>query len=680
MASLFLHMGTVTASLFVLLVLLPLPIAHLLLPKRDWSETLLGAFLIGTGSQSAIGLVWSHVVGHAPGTEAAVYLCLLTGGSLFSFLSPRLRQSVQRIFTKDWIKSAFPLLLVLIAAFAVRSIHPLQTAALGQSDAYTHLHYLRHLSEHGKIFNIVYPAGYHWLLALPVLLFGLDPYLVARFAGAFFGTALVLAIYVVLERLVNRRPALLGSFCAACFPGMNILIKTGIGAFANQFGLLLIPCILYLYALLAEKKEGNILGLTLLFIIALLGLAASVPMMLLHIFIIFLIERLVALLRTRRQWLRQTLFLILLCLPAVLLASFHFWQAGSGQRFNTARVLIQYGGEEKATTEKVVHKVQQVSKKTSVTHNKYVEIVLASPYFQLVVDFFTIKRFGFGNFFIDLMGWALLALYLICLGYGVFRQHIGITILGTWGALTTVQASSGFLQFSSYQREGWSLLVATCCLSGVLAGLVYDRIGQYRVMRGSVSLCMFVIACWEVLHPPGHPTLQSSAESLLIESVRFVGESKGKTDSQQECNHGTDNPLCGLLGVFTEDLPLTIVTRYFVGWQNQGDIVPNVLPPESPVTALTVNSSRGITESFTPDRQYLVLLDREKVLQPQDIVSAFAMVAPSQVESVFRQQRYLYRANKKIASYLLSLPKKEWYIEKKALSKNLTAYAVVPRR
>lgn len=133
-------------------------------------------------------------------------------------------------------------------------------------------------------------------------------------------------------------------------------------------------------------------------------------------------------------------------------------------------------------------------------------------------------------------------------------------------------------------------------------------------------------------------------------------------------------------GFFTEDLPLTIVTRYFVGWQNQGDIVPNVLPPESLVTALTVNSSRGVTESFTPDRQYLVLLDREKFLQPQDIVSAFAMVAPSQVESVLRQQGYLYRANKKIAAYLAGLPENEWLIQKKALSKNLTAYAVVPNQ
>lgn len=313
----------------------------------------------------------------------------------------------------------------------------------------------------------------------------------------------MLAIYVLLERLVNRRAAILGSFCAACFPGMNVLIKTGIGAFANQFGLLLVPSILYLYSLLAEQKEEQVIGSVLLFIVACLGLAASVPMMLLHIFIIFVIERLVALVRRRGQWLRQTLFLILLCLPAVLLTTFHFWQAGSGQRFNTAQVLMQYGGEEKATTEKMVHKVQQVSKKTPVARNKWIDTVLGSPYFHLVVDFFTIKRFGFANFSIDLMGWTLLALYLICLGYGVCRQQMGSTVLGIWGALTTVQASSGFLQFSSYQREGWSLLIATCCLAGLLAGLLYGRIRQYQVVRGAVLLSMLVIGGWELRHPQG---------------------------------------------------------------------------------------------------------------------------------------------------------------------------------
>jgi hypothetical protein len=191
---------------------------------------------------------------------------------------------------------------------------------------------------------------------------------------------------------------------------------------------------------------------------------------------------------------------------------------------------------------------------------------------------------------------------------------------------------------------------------------------------------MLAIACWEILHPPGHPALQSSAESLLIKTVRFVGESKKTNNSQQECSDDANNPLCGLLGGFTEDLPLTIVSRYFLGWQNQGEIVPNVLPLKSPVTAYTVSSNRGIIKPFVPDRQYLVLLDREKALQPQDIVSAFAMVAPSQVESVLRQQRYLQQANNKIASYLSGLPDNEWHIEKKALSKNLTAYAVVPRR
>ncbi|MCI5211507.1 MAG: hypothetical protein D3910_22610, partial [Candidatus Electrothrix sp. ATG2] len=464
---------------------------------------------------------------------------------------------------------------------------------------------------------------------------------------------------------------------AACFPGMTLLIKTGIGAFANQFGLLLIPCILYLYSLLAEKNNKQ-LGTSVLFIFACLGLAGSVPMMLLHICVIFVVERLGALVRNRQQWLRQTLFLVVLCLPAVLLTSFHFWQAGSGQRVNTARVLMEYGGKEKATTEKIVHKVQEVAKKTPAARTRLIDTVLTSPYFRLVVDFFTIKRFGFANLYIDVMGWSLLALYLSCIGYGLYRQQKGITVLGIWGALTTVQASSGFLQFSSYQREGWSLLVATCCLSGLLAGGVYNRVRQYRVMRGAVVLSMLAMAWWTFRHPPGHPVLQSSAESLLIETVRSVGGDQSVL--QQECRRHERKPACGLIGAFSEELPLTIVTRHFVGWHNQGEIVPNVLPLDSPVSVLTVKSGQGITEKFFPNRQYLILLDQEKILQPYEIVSAFAMVAPSQVAAVLRQQKHLYRANESILSSLARLPKNEWLIQKKVLSEQLTAYAVVKQQ
>ncbi|MCI5165423.1 MAG: hypothetical protein D3903_04875 [Candidatus Electrothrix sp. GM3_4] len=674
----------VTASLFALLVLPALPLALFFLPKRGWSEVVLGAILIGSCCQAVIGLIWSHQIGHSPTFEVTVYLSLLGGLSLLVFLFRHLHHSGQSLKNLGPIipeRQIWYLLLILIIAFAVRSLHPMQTAALGQSDAYTHLHYLHYITEQARLFNIVYPAGYHWILALPVLVFGLDPYIIARFAGAFFGTALVLAIYVLLDRLVNRRSAIFGSFCAACFPGMNLLIKTGIGAFANQFGLLLIPCILYLYSLLAGKNKKQ-LGSPILFVIACLGLAASVPMMLLHIFIIFILERLVALasalMRNRQQWLRQTVFLVLLCLPAVLLTTFHFWQAGSGQRFNTARVLMQYGGEEKATTEKVVHKVQEATKKTPAVRSRLLDTIIASPYFYLVVDFFTIKRFGFADLYIDLMGWSLLVLYLSCFGYGLYRQQVGIGLLGIWGALTTVQASTGFLQFSSYQREGWSLLVATCCFSGLFAGILYTRIRQYRFMRGAGLLSMAAMAWWTFLHPPGHPILQSSAESLLIETVRSVGGDQSVF--HQECSNNESRPACGLIKLFAEELPLTIVTRHFVGWHNQGEIVANVLPLGSPVAVLTVDSSHDITKYFSPDRQYLVLLDRKKMVQPHELVSAFAMVAPSQVAAVLRQQNNLYQANERILYDLSLLPKNDWLIKKKILSENLTAYSVVPRR
>ncbi|MCI5221089.1 MAG: hypothetical protein D3924_00030 [Candidatus Electrothrix sp. AR4] len=686
MADLLLHMGMVNFSLIILLALPALPLSVFLTGKKaSWPEVLLVSGLLGCCCQAVIGLVWSHLVGRNSVWEAFVYFGLWGLISLVLYINRRSSLlSWQVIFSK---RSYLSLIFLLASAFVVRSIHPLQTAALGQSDAYTHLQYLHEIVDQGRLFNVVYPSGYHWILALPVCVFGLDPYWVVRFCGAFFGTALVLAIYVFLSRLFDRRSALFGSFCAACFPGMILLMKTGVGAFANQLGLFLVPCILYLYNQLVQRVERQV-GWRVLFSVVCLGLAASVPMMLLHVFILFVIERFATLLRRRGSWLRQTALLLLLCLPAVFLIVFHFSQAGSGQRFKTAEVLMEYGGEEKATTEKIVTRMRRATggnlaknlRKNGVQDNaaqvEFVEIIVTSPYFHLLVDFFTIKRFGFSNLYIDLMGWSLLVLYLLCLGFALYQGGVSLMLLGIWGVLTTVQASTGFLQLSSYQREGWSLLIATCCLSGVLSGKFYALTGKYQVVRFSVVALMIALFCWTLGHPPGHPVIQSSAEDVLVQAVRFL--SKGQAEVHEACAEGNTASICKGGRLLSKELPLTIVTRRFTGWHNQGEIVPNVMPPDTSVTSLSVNA-QGVRKSFTPDRQYVVLLDRMKSVRPSEITSAFAMVAPSQIKAVLRQQDHLYKANETIRTYISNLPKSEWWVYQEVLSANLTAYVVIPQ-
>ena len=214
------------------------------------------------------------------------------------------------------------LLVILCIAVVVRCIHPLQHIALGQSDAYSHLHFLRDVLTSGYLQNPIYPPGYHWVLALPTLTFHLDPFNVARYVGAFFGTGLVLAVFVLVKEASDDMSASLSAFLVACFPGFYMLQKTGVGAFANQLGLFLIPVILYFYIRMIEN-DFRWSSYSFLFIISLMGFIASVPMMMIHVCLIIILERIFALVKRPSGWISRSMVVAASGIPALLLFLFH---------------------------------------------------------------------------------------------------------------------------------------------------------------------------------------------------------------------------------------------------------------------------------------------------------------------------------------------------------------------
>ncbi len=659
----------VNGGLAALLVLPLLPFSFRFASEKKWPEILLLALTIGCSLQAVVGLLWSHLIGTAPQGEVIGYFVLCLGLTCLI----RLKKQPGRIKNPPIFRLSAPeviLLVILLLAFWVRSIHPLQTWALGQSDAYTHLHYLHLIADQGRLENVVYPSGYHWLLALPVLVFHIDPYVMARFGGAFFGTAMVLAVYVFLQDLFDRRAAVFGSFCAACFPGMLLLMKTGVGAFANQFGLLLVPTMLWAYVGITGKRERVSM---LLFIAAGLGMAAAVPMMLIHVFLLIGLERTIFLLKEKRAWLTRTALVVFCCLPAILLIAFHFCQAGAGQRYQTARMLTSYGEKNKGIAEKII---VRVNKSQATSGNRLSRLIVQSPYFRLLMDFCSVKRLGFSQVYFDSLAVVLFVFFAAAMLYGSIRGHTGYFVLGLWGVLTSVQAGTGFLQFTAYQREGWSLLVATSCLSGVLAGLLYEYTCKATFMRVALGMTMVLSAAWTLQHPPGHPAIQSSAESLVIRTVRFLAQHlQDRTSCQSSAT-----PACRLVNSLHRTLPLTVVSRKFVGWRNQGELIPNVLPRESNMASLLVGgraTKKGIV--FSPKRQYVVLIDREKKILAREMTSAFAMVAPGMVKSVLQQQKNLYKANSLLLGYISTLPVKDWLTREVVLSPNLKAFVIIPR-
>lgn len=653
----------VNGSLIVLLILPFYPLAFLISQKPAWPERVLIAMILGCSSQAVTGLLWSHLVKGYPQWQPLSYLAVILVANLVAvclrkYSSPKNTEPV------SW-QAHLSLAGILIAAFVVRSLHPLSSFALGQSDAYTHLHYVNYIVEQGYLANIVYPSGYHWLLALPVLLFKSDPYLVARFCGAFFGSGLVLALYVFLDRIGGRRAAIFGAFCAACFPGMILLMKTGVGAFANQLGLFFVPCILWSLVNLLDggKKRTAVL----IFVSTTLGIAASVPMMLIHIFIIIGLERLFSCFQKKKKWLATTLFISLLCMPSILLMAFHFTQAGPNQRFQTARILSSYSDQGPGLSGTLLKKVEKVEYGLSGMPLRVMSLVTKSPYFNLLLDFVSVKRHGFSNALIDAMAWVLLLLFVWCSGYALIKGKNGLLVLGIWGGLTVVQASTGYLQFTSYQREGWSLLIAVSGLCGVILALIYRYLGKFIVWRVLTVLVLMLSLTWTLCNPPSHQAIMSSAEDLLIRTVRSVSEG----------SLAPDDKLASLLDF---GCPVTVVSRKFIGWSNQGDLMSNVLPPDSNLELVVVSPKHGTsTLHFSAGIQYLVLLDSEPKLSSIEITSAFAMVSPKLVQDVLKQRHHLYGANSDIVDYIKSLDRDRWDIRQAVLSQHLTAYVVTSR-
>lgn len=667
------NLGIVISSLILIVIIPFIPVSYFLFRGQQWPKILFSAMVLGCSVQATVGLLWSHLLGKYPLAETAVFAIvwlLLAGWSLKQYAKAS-NDIVVNDLDEDPTHAG--LILILCAGFVIRSIHPIEVAYLGQSDAYTHLNYIHNIATSGYLINPVYPPGFHWILALPSLLFSVDPYDIARFGGAFFGTGLVLGIYVMLDRCVGRQAALFGSFCAAGFPGMTLLMKTGVGVFANQFGLFLLPAVFMFYILTATNRSGRKSDSWLL-LISLCGLAAAVPMILLHILIIIGLERFVMLLRTQRQWLRKTFQIALLIIPAVCLLTFHMTQVGGGQRYQTAQIMTGYGGEKPATVGKMADVIENKLNDNQLQGGKIVTLVTQSPYFKLVVDYVSIKRRGFGNIRLDAVGAVLAGFFLMLLFVGIIRQGTSQIVIGLWGLITSLQAGTGLLQFSSYQREGWSLLIATCCMCGIIAAAVYRFGQQSRLFRSGVWAVMAVSVLWCVMHPPVHFPIRSTGEDELIRAIRFLGRYGGGEEVYCRDN---EQFLCPIQDQLSDSSKIVLVTRRFVGWGNQGEIARNVMPPDSAIPVLIVDN-RDNQFIFESDRQYVVLVDKNKKLSAQHTLGAFAMVTPAMVQATLTTRHRLFKINDVILSQIKNLSDVQWDVDTIVLSDNLVAYIITP--
>lgn len=653
----------VLCSAFITTVLPTWLASRRLLPQSEWFEVFFTAWILGMVSQSVFGLLWNHLVSKQAGTEVLFYYFFwLIVSAILLVLSKGRPSQKPETDKKINVNIIFGLLVI---AVIVRSIHPLQHYALGQSDAYSHLHFLKDVINLGYLQNPIYPPGYHWVLALPTITFQLDPYDVVRYIGAFFGAGLVLAVFMILKGTYNDASAFLGAFLVASFPGFYLLQKTGVGAFANQLGILLIPAVLYFYIQMIEQ-QSRWSSYHFLFTVSLMGFIVSVPMMLIHVCLILIVERTIVLVKRPFGWGSKSLIVAACGIPPLLLFQFHLLHP---LRFTHTEAVISHVKEQIRLTESATVIIDRV----------FLSDYLNHPMMKMIIDFISIKRWGFGNAFLDTIGCMLLSVFIIFLYQGVKNKKSLPILLGIWGMLTSLQSLTGFLQFSAYQREGWSLLIVIACLCGIAGAKMYQwGIERIKIMRPLLYLFLLISTLWSVLSPPSHLLLNSWAEDDIVRVVRDLSSHSIHSDAIINRYSQKDADIIAIRKALSASLPLTIVARkYSVWWTGQGELMSVVLHNRSTIGNVVITERMDMKSVFQTDRQYIAFLDAHRELQIEDF-GMMAYLSRNSIENFMKGQHNSALLNMEIRESLKALSPTVWDTRWIEFSDRLTVVVIQP--
>ena len=487
----------VQSALWTLYVLVPWVALKPWLAREAWPVRVGVAVLAGTTSQAILGFLWGWWIRQPARWEGLIYLGLwMAVAMVVCRKSGTVKNGMDETTTRF---EMIGFVIAMTIGMAIRLIHPLRNWALGQSDAYSHLAMFRDVVEQGTLGNVAYPPGYAWIMALPAALFNVDPYFVARFGGAFFGVALLVAVGALLfDGCRDRRAGLAGAFLVASFPGLALLQKTGVGAFANQAGLFFLPMIFF-GVLLAFQDGRRVLGVAVL-IGSLAGLLITVPMMLMHVGLV--------------------LFLFWLGMGRKECASAWPWirrltWAGIVLLMAGLTLAVQVASHRLAVTAVMLTTADE----TVAAHVKPGELDGLTALGWLARDFISIKHVGMGNGWVDGVLAILLGLFVALTLVGMKNRKWGWGLVGVWGGLAAVQTATGFLQFTAYQREGWSLLLAMGCLGGLVVSWLW---AAWPRLRWGMVLGMLLFAGISLWRPPTHVLTTSTAEETLVRMARML--------------------------------------------------------------------------------------------------------------------------------------------------------------
>ena len=643
--------------------------ARRLIPGQPWPCSVLLATVMGIGSQALLGTLWGHLVGHDAAWEAMLWMALWLIATVFALRHETAHAHVRQISAPMSAGQSLALAAILLAGLALRAVHPLQHLALGQSDAYSHLQFILNIVDYGKTQNPIYPPGHAWVMALPSLMFNLDPYVLARFGGAFFGAILILGVHVLTLHMGRSvTAAFAAAFLASCFPAFNLLHKTSVGVFANQMGLALIPVIFIFHIAWVRNACGwNMPAALLAFSLAAMGITSSI--MLIHVILLLFAERFIALATAGRRAWPTLLRLGVIMIPMAAFLAFHIAQSRHGHA-KAINISLHAFLPAHSSHGQVAPDVPKQAKHHLSTP---AQAALA------VRDFLTVKRLGYHNFAMNGASFVILAAFAICAAAGLRKRSEALVLLGLWGSLTSVQALTGALQFTSYQREGWSLLIAFTVLAGLIFAICYDAFGRFRLTRRLTASAVVASVVWAFLHPPEHKFFTCATEDDMVRWTRRLTAAFHPSGHWPHDATPHDALPDALQTVSPSQQPV-LVTPRTAGWgSGQGELVSVI---GRGMSVLLFAATDDVPTMLKPKRTYIILienmsdgnsagrmeLDLMRSLQPA-LVKYY-------VEARHRQQAAVQNMDTFLAS---DIARGNWDIARTNLTPFLSAVVLNPR-
>lgn len=448
---------------FQVLSLGMLPVFWLWLRNRNRKfclEEVWVLIIIAACLQAATGTFWSILIPYpALGQLGLWVICGVGLGEFWHWKS----FPCQPLQSKSWMWTVVGL------AFSIRMLPVLLHSSLGQSDAYSHLQFGMEILEKGRLNHHFYPTGYSWVNALPLMIFPAEPYYLYRFGGALPGLGLVLGIFFATRQAASEKAAYCAALLVSGFPLLLPLIKTGVGVYPNQFGLCLVPFIVWAF----PKRFGW--GL-----VGLMALGLSVPVMMVDLLPVFMIYLFV-----QREFRRLTVCMLTALLGATLI------------------------------TLQLLH---LSSEHLELTLFLFTNDTSINTLHDLALHYFSVKPFVYDiPIHIAIGSIAASSCFLFLSPSFRKKENVLLILLTVYSGL---QTALGVFQFANYQRAGWIFLTGFCMISGWFGW----ELSKKMLLSGFVRPLLALSCCFLLVSPVSHEPQLSKVEDELIQFLYTLSQ------------------------------------------------------------------------------------------------------------------------------------------------------------